>query len=183
MVNKANSKKRFKIRPISTYLFSLSIMTFLLLSLPSAWVYYLLKGTDDVFTFCSIMAVIMLVYLINCIIHSFWYLGLYRLKDRGISFYAPLRKSIHVPYDSIRYIGIDFGIVSGSRQFWIYFSTEPIPAKYVHKIHGMPVNRKCMRVQYSDKRYQELLNVLPDKQKKELIKAATILRVYSDHDE
>lgn len=183
MVNKANSKKRFKTRPISTYLFSLSIMTFLLLSLPSAWVCYLLRGTDDVFTFCSIMAVIMLVYLINCIIHSFWYLGLYRLKDRGISFYAPLRKSIHVPYDSIRYIGIDFGIVSGSRQFWIYFSTDPIPAKYVHKIHGMPVNRKCMRVQYSDKRYQELLNVLPDKQKKELIKAATILRVYSDHDE
>ena len=182
MVNKAKRKKSFKVRPISTYLFSLSIMIFLLLSLPSAWVCYLLRGTDDVDTFCTIMAVIILVYLINCIIHSFWYLGLYRLNDGGISFYAPLRKSNHFPYDSIRYIGVDFGVVAGSRQFWIYFSTEPIPAKYVHKIHGMPVTRKCMRIQYSDKRFQELLNVLPDKQKKELIKAAIILRVYSGHD-
>ena len=125
----------------------------------------------------------MLIHLINCIVHSFWYFGLYRVTKTEVTFYAPLRKSIKIPYDSIRYIGIDFGVVAGSRQFWIYFSTEPIPAKYVHKIHSMPVNRKCMRVQYSDKRYQELLNVLPDKQKKELIKAATIVRVYSDHDE
>ena len=181
MVNKAMPKKNCRIRPISTYLFSLSIMTFLLLCIPSAWVCYLLRGTDDVYIFCSIMAVIMLVYLINCIVHSFWYFGLYRLNDRGISFYAPFRKSIHFPYDSIGYIGVDFGVVGGSRQFWIYFSTEPIPSQYVHKIHSMPVARKCMRLQYSDKRLQELLNALPDKQKKELIKAASILRVYSDY--
>lgn len=183
MINTVKLKKRFITHPISPYLFSLSIIIILLLVLPSAWVCYLLRGTNDVYTFCIIMAVLILIYLINCFIHSFWYLGLYQLKDVGISFYAPLRKSIHLPYDSIRYIGIDFGVVSGSRQFWIYFSMEPIPAKYVRKIHGMPVSQKCMRIQYSDKRFQELLNVLPNKQKKELIKAASILRVYSGYNE
>ena len=182
-MNRKKAEKFCKIQPISTYLFSLSIMTILLVIIPSAWMCYLLWRTDDIYGFCAIIAVLMLIHLINCIVHSFWYFGLYRVTKTEVTFYAPLRKSIKIPYDSIRYIGIDFGVVAGSRQFWIYFSTEPIPAKYVHKIHSMPVNRKCMRVQYSDKRYQELLNVLPDKQKKELIKAATILRVYSDHDE
>ena len=78
-------------------------------------------------------------------------------------------------------MGIDFGIVSGSRQYWIYFSEEIIPAKYVHKIHKLPVSRKCMRIQYSDARFQELLDMLSERQRKDLIKARTILRVYSDH--
>lgn len=183
MVMKSTLKAPFRARPISTYLFSLSVLIFLLLSMPSAWVCYLLRGTDDIYTFCTIMAVIMLIYLTNCIIHSFWYLGLYKASEACISFYAPFRKSIYLPYDTIRYIGIDFGVVAGSHQFWIYFSEEPIPAKYIHKIHKLPVNRKCMRIQYSDARFQELLMVLSERQKKELIKAATILRMYSDNNE
>jgi len=175
--------RQFQLKPISLYLFALSTMVFLLIAVSMGWMCYEVRHIEDAYKVYIFFICLISVYLINCFIHSFWYFGLYRLSNTGISFYAPFRKSINLPYSSIRYIGIDFGVVSGSRQFWIYFSTEPIPAKYVHKIHGMPVNRKCMRIQYSDKRFQELLNVLPDKQKKELIKAATILRVYSDYDE
>ena len=179
----SNSNHRFRIHPISAYLFSLFVMATIMMTAGSAWTCYLCRTTPDAWKIYLFVVLNFLGYLIICIVNSFWYFGLYRVNDTGISFYAPFRRSIHIQYHDIAYIGIDFGVVSGSRQFWIYFSTEPIPAKYVHKIHGLPLNRKYMRVQYSDKRFEELLCVLPEKQKRALSKAATILRVYDYSEE
>lgn len=183
MLRVSRKNSLFQIHPISMYLFSLSAICVIMVTVGLGWVCYDVRTRIDAYKWYILVSLILLPYFITCVINSFWYFGLYKLTPTSISFYAPFRKNIYLSYDAIRYIGVDFGVVSGNRQFWIYFSMEPIPPKYVHKIHGMPVNRKCMRIQYSDKRFQELLNVLPDKQKKELIKAATILRVYSDHDE
>jgi len=102
----------------------------------------------------------------------------YRINEKCISFYAPFRKSVHIQLDTIQYIGIDFGIVSGTRQFWIFFSTKPIPAELIHKIHKIPFNKNFMRIQYTKKKYEELLGFLPETKRKDFIKAATILRIY-----
>ena len=34
----------------------------------------------------------------------------------------------------MKYIGIDYSLIEGRPEFWIYFSTNPIPVEYTHKI-------------------------------------------------
>ena len=34
----------------------------------------------------------------------------------------------------MKYIGIDYSLIEGRPEFWIYFSTNPVPVEYTHKI-------------------------------------------------
>ena len=41
----------------------------------------------------------------------------------------------------MKYIGIDYSLIEGRPEFWIYFSTNPVPVEYTHKIAAYRINK------------------------------------------
>lgn len=167
-----------KIHPISSYLFSLSIICFAAIVVCFAYPCYALRMDNDVYKLYIFCGFLFAVYFITCYVNAFWYFGMYKLAKNKISFYAPFRKPIHMQFERIQFIGIDISEQKDQQAFWIYFSEKPIPPKYLRKINKMPASRSCMRISYSEKRFQELMDILPHKQAKELSKGVSMLHVY-----
>lgn len=171
-------RRRYFCHPIYPYLFSLSIFTFFLL----ASTFILIFGLTYNWVFVEILPAylfilaIYAIYLVVCIKDSFLFFGFFCLKPDEIVFYAPFRRKICMPYKTVCEIGIDYGVFSQRKQFWIYICKESFPQKYVHKIHTLPMEKKYMRVKYSDQILKELLQVLPVRLEKQLSKSQTALR-------
>jgi hypothetical protein len=51
----------------------------------------------------------------------------------------------------MKYIGIDYSLIEGRPEFWIYFSTNPVPVEYTHKIAAYRINKGFLRILYTPK--------------------------------
>ena len=114
--------------------------------------------------------------------NSFEYFGTMEIHPFGLIFRAPFRKRIVFQFDNLADVGIDYGHISGEKQFWIYFSLSKIPVEYWHKINRLPFSTSCMRIQYSQEVMNDLLLYMPDKKtKKQLVDGQSTLRVNKSH--
>lgn len=81
-------------------------------------------------------------------------------------------------YKDMHYIGVDYGVLQGSKQFWIYFSEKEIPMKYYHRITRLKFKKDCMRVQYYKKAYNKLVEHTPPEISKQLRKCYSTVLLY-----
>lgn len=86
-------------------------------------------------------------------------------------------------YKDMHYIGVDYGVLQGSKQFWIYFSEKEIPMKYYHRITRLKFKKDCMRVQYYKKAYNKLVEHTPPEISKQLRKCYSTVLLYKLDDE
>lgn len=61
----------------------------------------------------------------------------------------------------MKYIGIDYSLIEGRPEFWIYFSTNPVPVEYTHKIAAYRINKGFLRILYTPKNYELLIRNTP----------------------
>ena len=75
-------------------------------------------------------------------------------------------------------------MLSLTRQFWIYFSKEKIPPKYIHRINRLKFSKTTMRVQYNKNIFAALVYYTPSDISKRIRKGYSIIRMYhEDEDE
>ena len=84
------------------------------------------------------------------------------------------------PWNTIRIeyakcnVGLDFHLVRGEKMWWIYFCYG-VPPKYsynhnsINRINGEKFRDGFIKMQYEDKLYYALLEILPKKSREELI--------------
>lgn len=180
---KSGNPKKYKVSP---YLFSLSmtgLIGFLLcIGLIIYFQFASWAGQDlEAFLRERYLSYLFIVgicaaYLIGCILDGYCFWGTFEFIGTGIILRAPFRKKIRLLYDDVKQIGIDYGVVNGSRQFWIYVSTVEIDNKYWGKMIKLPFSKTTVRVQYSPSVLAAFLADLPQQLKKELQKGESILR-------
>lgn len=137
--------------------------------------YYVLHEYWETFLYMLILCV---GYIVATAFDSFSFWGKVRFNNTQVVATAPMRKRIKMLYNEIQYIGIDFGVINNSRQFWIYISKTPIEPRFFRKIHKLPINQNTIRLEYSEKAYNALLSELPLHLRKQLEKGQSIIRIY-----
>lgn len=93
------------------------------------------------------------------------------------------RRTVIMPFSDICTIGIDYGMLEGSKQFWIYFGVVPFPRKYIHNIIRLKPSKKLMRIQFSQDVFDKLVKNTPLPISRELEKAYSVIRTYKAYDE
>lgn len=81
-------------------------------------------------------------------------------------------------YADMEYIGIDYGLIEGTPQIWIYFSQEPVPMKYYHKITSYPIRKRFLRVLYTKEHYELLIRHTPPDISRQLRKCNSTIMAY-----
>ncbi|MCI7019198.1 MAG: hypothetical protein MR913_05195 [Clostridiales bacterium] len=109
---------------------------------------------------------------------AFQFFSICVIRENCLELRAPFHHSKRLDYSEIQYVGIDYGVLSLTKQFWIYFSKEPIPMKYYHNIVKMPLSNKMFRIQFSMKTYKLLLENTPLSISKQLEKGWSTIRHY-----
>lgn len=100
------------------------------------------------------------------------------IQEEGLLFRSLFRGKRKLLFSEINYIGIDYGVLSGVKQFWIFFSKEKIPSKYIHNMNQMPLSKQTMRIQYSQRIFDALVYYLPKDLSKRLNAGYSIIRLY-----
>ena len=179
-----------KVHPISGYMMSLTVL-FLILVVPSLFWLLIVAldheqvadyGTPAWYIFIGLLVICFLMIGIVYFKHRFEYVGIWKAKANGIFVTSLLGIGFTINYEDMKYIGIEYGIINGAKQFWIYISNHPIESKYLHHINYMPIRRDCLRIQYSKAVFNELLGVLPPILKKQLERSYSVIRLHKEED-
>lgn len=104
--------------------------------------------------------------------------GTMHITNEGLVFKAPFKRTVKMPYKEISFLGIDYGVLSLTKQFWIYFSREPIPLKYRRRINRMKMNSNTMRIQYRKELFDALVLQLPRDLSKRMDKCYSTIRLH-----
>lgn len=105
--------------------------------------------------------------------------GHMKIQENAVVFSHPFRGKRKLLFSEIKYVGIDYGVISGGvKQFWIYFSKVPIPPKYVHNMNRMALSKQTMRIQYRREVFESLIYYLPKDLSKRLRANYSIIRLY-----
>ena len=184
--------RKNKLFLVSPYVFFLSIVAGVIVSALTIWLlgdqiasaggaaaYFGDEYWRSIFFLMVICPVIM---WITYIVDGYQFLGTWRITEEALVFYAPLRKPRVFRYEEIVDMGIDFGYLSLDRQFWIYFGREKLPRKYANRINRLPMSKKYMRVQYSEKVFNALLQNVPSHMRKRVEGMRSTIRFYKLED-
>ena len=104
--------------------------------------------------------------------------GKIEIDQTFLTLKAFFRKTIRLRLDEIHYIGIDYGIYSGQRHFWVYLSKEPIDKKLYHNMHRLKITQKTIKLEYDQEVYDYLVSALPKSLGKRLNDSYSIIRLY-----
>lgn len=171
-----SQRKRFLISP---YVFSL-VCVFLVLLLfgNSLMLYFWISDAQGPFGFFFVLA-LTLVLILVFVQNGFEYFGTVEIYNNRIIFRTVFRKARTFSYTEINDIGIDYGTVSGVKQFWIYCSKEKIGNQYTHNITRLPYSNTTMRIQYRKELYDVLLNSISDADiEKRLRRSYSVIRLF-----
>lgn len=116
--------------------------------------------------------VILTVYFVG----RFEFFGTVEIVENGFIFRAPLCKKRVFLYEDLMEFGIDYGWLSVSRQFWIYFAKKPIDPKYRNRINRLKFTKDYMRFQYSKEMYERVYAAAPKEFKKKWERQQALLR-------
>lgn len=129
--------------------------------------------------FGSYLLLILTLFALLILFNGYEYWGVIKILDDRILLRAPFRRQIMLMYEDINDVGIDYGSVSGTKQFWIFLSKSSVDKKYTHNILRMPFDRNTIRLQYQKKLYDTLVYMTPYKLiGKKLLNAYSIIRIY-----
>ena len=78
----------------------------------------------------------------------------------------------------MKYIGIDYSLIEGRPEFWIYFSTNPVPVEYTHKIAAYRINKGFLCILYTPKNYELLIRNTPPEISRQLRKCYSTVLAY-----
>ena len=81
-------------------------------------------------------------------------------------------------YADMKHIGIDYSLMEGCPEFWIYFSTNPVPMKYTHKIASYRINKGFLRILYTPKSYELLIRNTPPEVSRQVRKCYSTVLAY-----
>lgn len=182
-----NPKKRFLMSP---YLFSLGLILVIavvgvtikvvdicfweLRTFPPAGGNILESGAVKSLLFIILPWEFLLAFLL---FRTYEVLGYMEIQEDRLLFGSLFRRKREIRYSEIAYIGIDYGVLSGHKQFWIFFSKEKVPQKYFHNINRMKLSSQTMRIQYSRKVFEALVFYLPKNLSKKLAASYSIIRL------
>lgn len=137
-------------------------------------------ASDEMIVLYMLWGAVFVLFALFCF-HAYEYWGILRIREDHLELRAlgVFRRRLY--FDEIKYVGIDYGDVSGMRQFWIYFSRVPIPMKYFHRMTRLKYTKDTFRVQYNRNTYESLLHYLPPKLSRELAKHYSVIRLHKKH--
>ena len=169
--NSAPAEKLLRVNELSTARDCFSFLKIVLIVLSVEWdIVAVLEG-----------GILINLILLFCLGYEVF--GTMRIEDDGLLFRAPFRKRVKMAYSNIKYMGIDYGLLSLTKQFWIYFGSEPLPMKYRHRINKMKMNEKIMRIQYNQDVFDALVAQMPHDLSKRLGKCYSTIRLYKVDEE
>ena len=122
--------------------------------------------------------ILALLYCYSLVIASKHFWGIIAIHKDRMEFHAPFRRSHRLYFNEIKHVGIDYGKVGGTAEFWIYFSCEPIPHQYIHNISRLPFKRSVIRIMYSNRTFKRLLKHTPSDFSKKLEKCNSTIKLY-----
>lgn len=134
--------------------FMLSVL--LMISIPAAYAIMLISHQESIGAFLRVpgalqvtllVAVIYLALLVTLFCTRYQWAAVAEICEDRIVFWALFTHRTFY-YSDMHHIGVDYGLLDGRKQFWMYFSKTPIPAMYYHRINRMKPSRSFMRVQY-----------------------------------
>ena len=105
------------------------------------------------------------------------WLSIVRLHEDKIVLWAMFTRQSYT-YADMKYIGIDYSLVDGRPEFWIFFSKEPIPMRYCHKIRGHHISKSFLRILYSPRNYELLIQNTPPEISRQLRKCYSTVLAY-----
>ena len=136
--------------------------------------------SDEMIVLYMLWGAVIFMFVIFCF-QAYEYFGVLRIRDDYLELRAlgVFRRRLY--FAEIKYIGIDYGDISGMRQVWIYFSRVPIPMKYYHRMTRLKYTKDTFRVQYNRNTYESLLHYLPPKLSRELGQHYSVIRLHKKH--
>ena len=134
------------------------------------------KYTFAFFLLWGSTLVLALVFIWN----GYEYYGIARVKEDCVTLSAPFRKKYVFRYEDIVDIGIDYANNSGIRMWYLYISKDPLPMKYTHRMNRLPYSKRCIRISWDERLYDELCKVLPKDLRKSLERSKTIFHAYKE---
>lgn len=140
-----------------------------------------LQDSNEMQFYTFFFSLIFMLYLTLFCIRYEWATIVEIQEDRLLFKALFTRRSFY--YKDMHYIGVDYGVLQGSKQFWIYFSEKEIPMKYYHRINRLKFTKDCMRVQYYKKAYNKLVEHTPPEISKQLRKCYSTVLLYKLDDE
>lgn len=177
-----NLKKKFMMSPYLIGLGSmlLSVLTVVMMAVvfvPTISEHGLDLNNPEGHAFFLLLALYILMWV--ALVVPYEAFGYMEIQENAVLFRHPFRGRRKLLFSEIKYIGIDYGVISGGmKQFWIYFSKEPIPRKYLHNMNKMPLSKQTMRIQYRRKVFDALVYYLPKDLSKRLNANYSIIRLY-----
>ena len=174
-------KERLVVAP---HIFMLSVL--LMISIPAAYAIMLISHQKSIGAFLRVpgalqvtllIAAIYFVLLVTLFCMRYQWAAVAEICEDRIVFWALFTHRAFY-YSDMHHIGVDYGLLEGRKQFWIYFSKTPIPAKYYHRINQMKLTNSFMRVQYCKKAYERLVANTPPQVSDQLRKCYSTIRLY-----
>ena len=119
--------------------FMLSVL--LMISIPAAYAIMLISHQESIGAFLRVpgalqvtllVAVIYLALLVTLFCTRYQWAAVAEICEDRIVFWALFTHRTFY-YGDMHHIGIDYGLLDGRKQFWMYFSKTPIPAMYYHR--------------------------------------------------
>lgn len=132
--------------------FMLSVL--LMISIPAAYAFMLIYHQESIGAFLRVpgalqvtllVAVIYLALLVTLFCTRYQWAAVTEICEDRVVFRALFTHRTFY-YSDMHHIGVDYGLLDGRKQFWMYFSKTPIPAMYYHRINRMKPSRSFMRV-------------------------------------
>ena len=180
--------KRYRMSP---YLFSLSCVFWgLILFTWCLLVKFCVDGTrgmalaetaqTGIFQGVLLISALMLVLIVVFLRNGYEYFGTIEICADRVVFRTLLQKPRIFYYSDIKEIGIDYGTLQfDQKQFWIYFTKDPMDRKYTHNILRLPFSSESMRVQYSRELFDALLVAIPDGYiRKQLSRSHSVIQLH-----
>ncbi len=123
--------------------FMLSVL--LMISIPAAYAIMLISHQESIGAFLRVpgalqvtllVAVIYLALLVTLFCTRYQWAAVTEICEDRVVFRALFTHRTFY-YSDMHHIGVDYGLLDGRKQFWMYFSKTPIPAMYYHRINRM----------------------------------------------
>ena len=171
------SKRQF----VCPYLFSLFVTVLVLLLICYFLIFYFIfqpplskTALDTFIEYLPLFIFLLLVlclFIGGCLGEMYCLCGTYQFTIDSVVMHAPFRKTIQIYYDEVKCSGIDYDLINGSYQFWIYLSKDYIPPKYCGRVSRLPITESTIRVLYSEGSIKSFISFVPETIKRELRKS------------
>ena len=151
-------------RPLAMILYSLAIGIALWFTV-GYFDEFVTRSTVDVeTTFCLILGYGVIGFFLYEFHKGLWskLFASLEIKEDGVTWRCPTRKTRMIPNENIRYIGVEFENSYNKQDYpFIYISSSTYPTEFAHKIDRLPVTNDFLKFWYTPELGTYLLTHFP----------------------